>query len=333
MAISKVESGWLVDIQPGGRGSKRYRKTLPTKGEALSYEAWLKTKVSTTPEWEPAKRDLRKLSGLVDLWYQHHGIHLRAGKDTHKRLLALCTSLGDPFVDRFNAGVFAEYRRLRVEAGLSPNSMNREHAYLRSVFNELKRMGHWKGENPLANVRQFKIQERELSYLTRVDIKRLLKALDEGKSTDALLITKVCLATGARWSEAEQLKPSQVRDGQIHFTNTKSGKNRSIPVEDSLLQELERQNRKRGEFGRLFAYAYGTFREAVIRSGLQLPDGQMTHVLRHTFASHFMMNGGNILVLQRLLGHSSLAMTMRYAHLSPDHLQEAKVYNPLSNLD
>lgn len=43
-------------------------------------------------------------------------------------------------------------------------------------------------------------------------------------------------------------------------------------------------------------------------------------MLRHTFASHFMMAGGNILTLQKLLGHATLAMTMRYAHLSPDHL-------------
>jgi site-specific recombinase XerD len=49
-------------------------------------------------------------------------------------------------------------------------------------------------------------------------------------------------------------------------------------------------------------------------------------------ASHFMMNGGNILVLQKLLGHSSLTMTMRYAHLAPDHLQEAKTLNPLARL-
>ncbi|MFQ1065102.1 tyrosine-type recombinase/integrase [Bordetella trematum] len=55
----------------------------------------------------------------------------------------------------------------------------------------------------------------------------------------------------------------------------------------------------------------------------------MTHVLRHTFASHFMMNGGNILTLQRILGHSTLTMTMRYAHLAPDHLQEARRLNPL----
>ncbi|MBZ0093015.1 MAG: tyrosine-type recombinase/integrase [Sulfuricellaceae bacterium] len=54
--------------------------------------------------------------------------------------------------------------------------------------------------------------------------------------------------------------------------------------------------------------------------------------VRHTFASRFMMNGGNILVLQKLLGHRSLTMTIRYAHLAPDHLQEAKILNPLMRL-
>ena len=43
-----------------------------------------------------------------------------------------------------------------------------------------------------------------------------------------------------------------------------------------------------------------------------------------------MINGVNILALQKILGHSSLAMTMRYAHLSPDHLVEARTLNPLS---
>ena len=44
------------------------------------------------------------------------------------------------------------------------------------------------------------------------------------------------------------------------------------------------------------------------------------HDLRHTFASHFMMAGGNIYDLQRILGHSTIAMTERYSHMSPEHL-------------
>ncbi|MFZ6693669.1 tyrosine-type recombinase/integrase [Undibacterium sp. SXout20W] len=64
-----------------------------------------------------------------------------------------------------------------------------------------------------------------------------------------------------------------------------------------------------------------------------MPTGQLTHVLRHTYASHFMMDGGNILILQRVLGHSSLAMTMKYAHLAPDHLQESLKLNPMAQLN
>ncbi|MCY1203889.1 Tyrosine recombinase XerC [compost metagenome] len=55
------------------------------------------------------------------------------------------------------------------------------------------------------------------------------------------------------------------------------------------------------------------------------------HVLRHTFASHFMANGGNILSLQKILGHASLSMTMRYAHLAPGHFQDVLEFGPTSD--
>lgn len=72
-----------------------------------------------------------------------------------------------------------------------------------------------------------------------------------------------------------------------------------------------------------------SFDYAVKMSGLKLPVGQKTHVLRHTFASHFMMNGGNILTLQKGLGHVSLNMTMRYAHLAPDYLKDVIKLGPI----
>lgn len=65
-----------------------------------------------------------------------------------------------------------------------------------------------------------KVAERELSFLSIEQMKLLLDALCD----DALLIARICLSTGARWSEAEGLKVSQVRNGQINFTGTKSGK-------------------------------------------------------------------------------------------------------------
>ncbi len=337
MAIKKCSAGWIVDLQPGGRGGKRFRKTLATKGEALAYEAWLKEKVRVSPEWAPAVRDRRRLSELVGLWFTHHGVALGSGENTRLRLLAACSAMGDPFVSDFSADVFATYRAARVSAGKNSQTLNREHAYLRAVFNELGRLGMFTGVNPLESLRQIKISERELSFLTMEQIQGLLDSLSEGKRGDALLVARVCLATGARWSEAEELRVSQIRGGAVHFSETKSGKNRSVPVSDALVSELnahlvERYGDAAPMASRYFFACMGAFREAVERSGLVLPRGQLTHVLRHTFASHFMMNGGNILVLQKVLGHSSLQMTMRYSHLAPDHLKEAVALNPLARL-
>ncbi len=166
--------------------------------------------------------------------------------------------------------------------------------------------------------------EAELAFLYPDELKRLLAACADSQNPDLLLVVKLCLATGARWSEVEELTQSQVSPNRITFTRTKSKKSRSVPISPELYAQLPRKR------GRLFGDCYRAFEMVVERAGLELPPGQNTHVLRHTFASHFMMNGGNILVLQKILGHSTIAMTMRYAHFAPDHLEDAVRLNPLS---
>ena len=47
---------------------------------------------------------------------------------------------------------------------------------------------------------------------------------------------------------------------------------------------------------------------------------------------HFVMNGGDILILKKILGHSSVVITMRYSHLADDHLEKARAPNPLNTL-
>lgn len=330
MSIKKTEAGWLVDIQPDGRHGKRYRKTLKTKAEALRWEAYIRNKTIKTPEWQPDKKDWRKLNELLETWYDNHGKTLKAHQDTYNRLKLISERIGNPYAHQLTSELFSDYRKNRLNDGLTANGINREHAYIRSAFNELIRIGQWKKDNPFATLKPFKIDEHELTYLTHEEIKRLFQAIEESISEDLYLVVCVCLATGARWSEATGLRRNQIRDGKITYSATKNGKNRAVPIprelEKALLSHKPRTQAK------LFSDCIKAFRNAIDRAEIDLPRGQSSHVLRHTFASHFMMNGGNILTLQRILGHHSLTMTMRYSHLAPEHLEEAKEKSPYARL-
>ena len=96
-----------------------------------------------------------------------------------------------------------------------------------------------------------------------------------------------------------------------------------------MFQEVKQHIREKGEF----TNCQESFRRALLRSGVRTVRGQASYVLRHTFASHFMMNGGNIRVLQSILGHADIKMTMKYAKFSKEHLNDAVRLNPLSKMD
>ncbi|KQH89180.1 tyrosine-type recombinase/integrase [Vibrio fluvialis] len=98
----------------------------------------------------------------------------------------------------------------------------------------------------------------------------------------------------------------------------------------SVLPELYDVIYKEGS-GPLFRIGYSTVYRFISRRVPRLKQ-QAAHVLRHTFASYYMMNGGNIIALQRILGHADIKQTMRYAHLAPDHLEDVVSKNPLVNL-
>lgn len=330
MAVSKLPSGkWLCQCFPYGRDGKRIRKQFATKGEALSYERRLMNSASGVTLNDNAVT----LSAFVDKWYEMHGKTLSSGEERKVKLLAICERLGDPLASHFDKNTFAVYRERRLNGEWNPKgkkklseaTVNREQSYLHAVFSEMKRLGEWEGDNPLAGIRQFKEGEQELAFLYEDEIDRLLSACDASANPDLGIVVRICLATGARWSEAQDLRQSQILPGRLTFTQTKSKKNRTVPISAQLQGLLPKKR------GALFSPAYEAFKAALKRAGIELPKGQRTHVLRHTFASHFMMRGGNILVLQQILGHSTIMMTMRYAHFAPSHLEAAVALNPFDN--
>lgn len=222
-----------------------------------------------------------------------------------------CEAMGNPLATEFNAKFFVSYREQQLSGKITrssrvktvtPRTVNLELVYFRAMFNELCRLEEWNAPNPLENVREFKISESEISYFTIDEIRTLLAECENSRSKDLTTVVKICLATGARLSEAEGLKGNEIRAGQIIYVKTKGKKNRAVLISNKLQAEMP-SNRKAQS---LFATCYSAFRKAMQRACIETPAGQLTPVLRHTFASHFMMNGGNIVVLQRILGHTDI---------------------------
>jgi integrase len=215
-------------------------------------------------------------------------------------------------------------------------SVNREMALISHLLNKgvewemLETSPFKKGQRLMV-----KENNQRLRFLSNGEVEALLKAcLPHLKP-----IVEVALLTGMRRGEILGLKWEQIRNGFIYLTETKSGKSRQIPINDRLAEvfkEVRRENQLKSPYvfadskGRRYYEVKRSFATACRKAGIE--DFRF-HDLRHTFASHLVMRGVGLKAVQELLGHADLTMTMRYAHLSKAHLQEAvAVLNNLGNI-
>ena len=323
VSITKKDKKWCADIRPSGRDGKRFRKQFDTKTEAENWQRHI-ISLHNTKEWVDKPKETRKLSELIKLWWHYHAQHLKHADTYLKRVEKICRLLGDPATQNINKKLLADFQALRLSK-VTASSYNRDMALASNVYTVLKEKEIIYCDNPFSKCK-VKSKPRDLSFLSIDEIKLVLSTL----TGESLLIAKICLSTGARFSEAQELHFSNVLKNKITFTETKSKKPRTVPIGNSLYLELK--GLANGCNGRLFKVVYADFWREFKTLGIHLLKGQVTHIMRHSFASHYIINGGNLLNLQKILGHSNILITMRYAHLSPDYLVDVLDKNPLNNL-
>lgn len=317
--------GYMVDVRPQGREGKRVRRKFKTKAEAQQYERWV-IATQNNKDWVDKPADQRPLLDLIELWWKHHGQNMKDGVKRAHKLRVMAAKMGHPKASQITRTFFSDYRALRLAEGKKAKTVNLDQEMLGGVFSVLIELGHYHSEHPLKAMKKIKLPAQEMGFLTNDEISTLLSRL-EGEHLKAV---KLCLATGARWGEVAKLRRDEIIGNKVTYLNTKNSKNRTVPISHELYEQLT-DGIKTGPLFKSLNYPYVRICVKEVAPGL--PAGQAVHVLRHTFASHFMMNGGNILALQKILGHSNILQTMTYAHFAPDYLEDAVRFNPLSHLN
>ena len=211
-------------------------------------------------------------------------------------------------------------------SGTAPGGANRGLALLRQIMNFAIARGHI-AKNPTRGIRPNR-RPKLTRFLSREEIARLHRALDrrtgEGGRRQADII-RLLLLTGCRRGEILRLRWSEVQADGIVLADSKTGPRR-VPLNSQARRILDRQPRTDSPF--VFPSPLDPSRPRGrdlsiwdrVREEAGIEDVRL-HDLRHTHASHAVMNGVPVPVVSRMLGHSNVRMTLRYAHLGDREIE------------
>ncbi|MDC0934000.1 tyrosine-type recombinase/integrase [Gammaproteobacteria bacterium] len=212
-----------------------------------------------------------------------------------------------------------------------PGTINRVAILLRYMFN-LAMKWEVKGvtRNPTAGIPLLKENNQNERFLSTLDAKALLRAINYSRNKMLKHIIPMLILTGARKREVLDAKwdDFDLDRGIWRIPNTKSGKARAVPLSDTardLVKKLEATvccdyvfaNPNTRKPYNSFYYSWHTARKDAGLADLRV------HDLRHSFASFLVNAGRSLYEVQTLLGHSQITTTQRYAHLSTDSLRRA----------
>ena len=207
---------------------------------------------------------------------------------------------------------------------VSPRTVNEETACLKRFFNHMIRMGHV-GKNPVKEAKFLREPPGRVRYLSNEQSKLLLEKLPPHVKPLAILL----MSTGMRVGEAKRLLWTDVDFGRevIIIRNSKNGERREIPMTDTLRKTLAAMPKKCDNVfctpaGKPYSGTRGiweTFKRASSKAGI---DDLHVHDLRHHFASSLRMKGVDLLDIKEYLGHKTLTMTMRYAHITTERRKQ-----------
>ena len=315
----------------GGRSKRVSLGSVATKSIAEVRRECLARQAGSGPgnASEPAHAVPLFRDFVANAWNEAH--FERYKPSTQKGVRSL---LGSQLLPILGSKPLDQISRARIEhwfdafSRTAPGNANRALELLRQIMNFAVACGHI-DTNPAQGM---KCNRRPIltRFLSLEEIGRLQQVLDRQtrrNSRHQADIIRLLLLTGCRKTEIVRLRWSEVQGDAIVLADSKTGP-RKVPLNTQARRVLERQPQNGSAFvfpspldparprGPNLAIWYRVRRDAGI-------EDVRLHDLRHTYASHAVLNGVPVPVVSRLLGHSNVSMTLRYAHLGDRDIEAA----------
>lgn len=321
--LKQIDGKWYVDFtfnkkrirQFGGYTKEQARTTLaklriekldeklgykkPGNQEAVSFEQFAKDFINLYSKQNKKswKRDETSLKSLKPFF---------KGK--------MIQDIGSELIERYKA---------KRKTEVSPATVNREIAFLKTVFNKAAEWGRLES-SPLKNVKKFKEPNPKDRILTPDEMNTLIEVAEN--HLKPILI--IALNTGMRRGEILGLKWENVNLSKrhIHIEDSKSGKSRDIPMNSLVIEALStiHQNSEYVFFNpktkRPIQDVKKAFKTACKNTNIK---GVRFHDLRHTAGTRMVEAGVDLVTIKEILGHSTIQMTMRYCHPTPENRRKA----------
>ena len=255
----------------------------------------------------PSHKDGDKTARQLGWWEQHLGglkleqIHSPRIIDLREELLNGVTRLGKQ---------------------RSPATVNRYLAALSACLSYAVNELQWLSENPVKRVKKKTESKGRDRFLDDSELERLTGACRDSDNPILYVLFMVALSSGARQSEIMRLCWGDVnlQAGSAVIQESKNSERRSIPIKGVALDALREYaiSQSRGGADRVFP---GPFPRKAWNRALEVAgvENFHWHDIRHTTASYLAMSGCTLLEIAEILGHKTLAMVQRYAHLTEKH--------------
>ncbi len=323
---------WYADFtDASGRRVKRSTRTVERK-EAEALLAKWKLEAHRQAMWgdEPP----RLYDDLMLRYLQGPSTEKRSPERDHYAAKKLTPFFQDKVLNELGAADIQAYIDRRRGEGVGPATVNKELNLLSSALNFGRRRLQWDIPNPVQSMR-LKEPEGRIRWIRREEADRLIAAAAPVRSylPDFIVLG---LNTGMRKGEMLDLTWDRVDldQGMVYLTDQdqKNGKHGGIPLNDDAMKALENRKEFRAEYcpqspwvfakrnGDQVAEIKKGFKTACVKAGIQ---DFTPHDMRHTCAAWLVQDGVDIRIVCELLRHSTIQVTMRYAHLSPKNVRDA----------